>query len=141
MRTGAVLFVLALLGSAAAWFLLVRPIQDEAAHRAGEVHRADIAGAWARARAWPGPTASEERRLEEALSRFAPPAPAGPPPAGLRTEGKGVLTGTIPWGQVQALLAWASSRPEAVASLEVSAAPDAPELASCRVVLAEGTGR
>ena len=141
MRGAAILFVLALLGSGTGWFLLVHPAEGESAARAEEIGRADIAGAWERARSWPGPTAAEARRLEESLVLFAPPAPAGPPPAGLRTEGRGVLSGTLAWGQVQALLAWVAARPETVSSVEVSAAPEAPELASCRVVLAEESPR
>ena len=136
MRGGALLFALALLGSAAGWFLLVHPAESESAARAQEIERTDIAGAWARARSWPGPTAAQARRLEESFVLFASPPPGGPPPAGLHSEGRGVLSGSLPWAQVQSLLAWVAARPESVSSVEVSATPGSPELASCRVVLA-----
>lgn len=143
MRLGALLFVAALAGSAAGWALLVLPVRDEAAAAARRMESADVAGAWSRATSWPGPTADEARRLEESLSHLAPPPPAGPPPAGIRPEDAegGAFAGTILWAQVQDLLAWASSRPERLLSLQVAASPDDPDRARCRVVFSEEARR
>ncbi len=146
MRGGALLFALALAGSGAAWALLVLPVHREAASAAEEMARADVAGAWRRAREWPGPTAVEAGRLEEALSFLAPPSAFVPPPEGMgqgpsesrpkETEVREDWAGSIPWNKVQDLFSWASSRPEGLLSLEVSPSPADPGKAQCRVAFA-----
>ena len=143
MKGGAVLFVLALLGAAAAWALLVFPAGGEAAGAAEEIEKADLSAAWDSIDAWKGPTPEEARRLEEGLAAFAPAKSETPLPAGIHPGGTGIYEGVIPAAEVQDLLAWVASRPESVTLVHVTAAgpEEGPGMAACRVVLAEGAGR
>ena len=82
MSRGALLYAAALAGAGAAWFLAVLPAEREARALAADLAAADIAGARRRAAAWPGPTADEERRLEESLAAYARPVPTVVLPGG-----------------------------------------------------------
>ncbi|MCK6481114.1 MAG: hypothetical protein L6R43_13525 [Planctomycetes bacterium] len=135
MRPGALLFLAALAGGGAAWFLAVLPLEREAASLAAELGGADVEAARRRARAWPGPTPEQEARLAESLAAYSRPVPTAPLPAGLQPDGKGGYAGTLPWSSVPALLAWAADQARPVLALEVQASPGNHGSASCRIQL------
>ena len=136
MRPSALVFLAVLVAAAAAWALAVLPIHREAYDAAGRIFREDIAARVA-ASADPGPSAEEARRLEEALARLRPAGAAEPPPSALAADGPGALAGKVPWEEVPAVLAWASSQPRTVLEIEVRALPEDPARAACRVVLGQ----
>jgi hypothetical protein len=141
MRLSAALFGVVLAAAAAAWAVVIRPMQEEARAAAAEVARQDLRGGREAAGRYAGPDAAEARRLEAALASFLAVRPAVPRPAGLQEESPGVLAGRLPWVEVQDVLAWAAAQDAQLASLEIRAVRGDGDRADCRAAFAEEGGR
>ena len=135
MRPAALVFLLVLGASAAAWGLAVLPLHRKSADLAARIATEDIRGR-AAAAADPAPSAEEARRLGEALAASFPWTRI-PPPNGMAEGSAGTFAGRIPWEEVQDLLAWAAEQARPVLEVEVRALPEDPSRASCRVVLGQ----
>jgi hypothetical protein len=131
MRPAAGAFLGILAAAAAAWGALVLPLDREACSLAARIEEGQR-------KAPPGdppPAAEEVRRIDEALAALRP-GPGGPAPKGLSEERPGVLSGRIPWEEVQQVLAWAAAQPLPVLEIDVRALPEEPSRAACRVSFA-----
>ena len=132
MRPPALLFLAILVAAAAAWPLLVLPVDGKAAELATRLQKEDI-GARTKAAMDPAPTADQARLLEEHLAALRPGS-ATLAPRGMTVEGPGTFGGRLRWAEVQGLLAWVAEQPLPLLELEVKALADDPARVACRVV-------